>query len=75
MGRVQTKSELLWYRFDGTGTSVPNLAISPPGHGHRHDHGRPPRGALMRRRIIGSGVTSTTDYVNTGWATSLGATS
>ncbi len=22
--------ELLWYRFDGTGTTVPNLASAPP---------------------------------------------
>jgi hypothetical protein len=66
--------ELLWYRFDGTGTSVPNLASSPPtGTTTATLMGGLTQGSTGQcgGAVIGSGVASSTDYVNTGWATSL----
>jgi hypothetical protein len=61
----QVGPEILHYKFDGTGTTVPNLASAPPaGTGSNGQCG----GAL-----IGSEVTSSTDYLNTNWATNLPA--
>ncbi len=67
--------ELLHYVFDGTGTSVPNLASMPPAGtntatligGHTQGGIGQSGGAL-----IGTGVSSTTNYLNTNWATNLG---
>jgi hypothetical protein len=66
--------EVLYYRFDGSGTSVPNLASAPPAGtltatimgGVTQGSGGQCGGAL-----IGSGVSSSTDYLNTGYAPSL----
>lgn len=73
---AQLTPEVLYYKFDGTGTTVPNLASSPPiGTATANLMGSLTQGAssLCRGSVIGSGNSSTTDYVNTGWAPNLGA--
>ncbi|MBL0015843.1 MAG: T9SS type A sorting domain-containing protein [Bacteroidetes bacterium] len=70
--------ELLWYKFDGTGTSVPNLASTPPpGTATATLMGGLTQGGsdICDGTVIGTGISSTTDYVNTGWATNLSGTS
>lgn len=71
--------DVLHYQFSGTGTSVPNLASSPPaGAGIATI-----MGALTQTgedlntlgggySLRGSGQPSDTDYLDTGWATDLG---
>ena len=73
-----TIPELLWYKFDGTGTTVPNLASAPPaGTANATLMGGLTQGgtdlcpATSGGTVIGTGVSSTTDFVNTGWATNL----
>lgn len=71
----QLTPELFYYDFNGTGTSIPNLASAPPvgaetatilggltlgGSGQCSSGG-----------IVGNEMNSTTDYVNTNWAPSL----
>lgn len=75
---AQNVPELLWYKFDGAGTSVPNLASSPPaGTATATIVGAQTQGgsALCNGTLIGTGASSTNDYVNTGWATNLTGTS
>lgn len=70
--------EVLYYKFDGTGTSVPNLASAPPpGTATATIMGSLTQGgnSICQGTIIGSGNASSTDYVNTGWAPNLGASS
>lgn len=67
--------DVLHYKFDGTGTSVPNLASSPPaGAATATLMGGLTQGntGWCGGAVIGSGVASSTDYVNTGWAPDLG---
>ncbi|HET6990245.1 MAG TPA: LamG domain-containing protein, partial [Bacteroidia bacterium] len=74
----QAIPELLYYKFDGTGTSVPNLASSPPvGTTTATLMGGLTQGSTgqCQGAVIGSGTSSTTDYVNTGYATNLTGTS
>jgi hypothetical protein len=74
----QNTPELLWYKFDGTGTSVPNLASNPPtGTTTATLMGGLTQGGsdICDGTVIGTGISSTTDYVNTGWATNLSGTS
>ncbi len=71
---AQSVPELLYYKFDGTGTIIPNLASNATAatdtaiivgtitQGSDGQCG----GAL-----IGNNMTSTDHYVNTGWATNL----
>jgi hypothetical protein len=69
--------EVLYYKFEGSGTTVPNLAISPPVGaenatilgGITQDTTASP---ICNGTLIGSGVSSTTDYLNTGWTPNLG---
>lgn len=71
---AQSVPELLYYKFDGTGTSVPNLATSPPpGTTTATLMGSLTQGGsnICDGTAIGSGNSSTTDYVNTGYAPSL----
>ncbi len=70
--------ELLYYRFDGVGTTVPNLALTPPvGTATATIMGSVTQGGtgLYGGALIGSGNASSTDYLNTGWAPNLGSSS
>lgn len=76
--RAQNLPEILFYRFDGTGTAVPNLASNPPvGADTAYLMGGLTQGGTGQcgGGVIGTEVSSTTDYVNTGWATDLSNTS
>jgi len=73
----QTVPEILYYKFDGTGTSVPNLASSPPAGtatativGGLTQSGT--NNGLCGGALVGVGGSSSTNYVNTGWNTALG---
>ncbi len=71
---AQSKPELLWYKFDQVGTSVTNYASNPPsGTATGTLMGAITQGGSGQcgGAIIGSGITSTTDYVNTNWVTSF----
>lgn len=72
--------EVLHYKFSGTGTSVPNLASSPPAGtttatimGGLSQTGTDLNVGGGGNSLLGSGVASSTDYLNTGWAPNLGA--
>jgi hypothetical protein len=69
--------ELLHYKFDQAGTSVANLASAPPpGTANGTLLGGLTQNAAFNaplKALVGTGVSSTSDYVNTGWATSLGS--
>ncbi len=66
--------EILYYKFNNTGTSVPNLASSPPsGTSNGIVNGGLTIGGTVAcgsSALIGSGGTSNTDYLDTKWATS-----
>jgi PKD repeat protein len=67
--------DLIHYKFDGSGTTVPNLASNPPaGTATATLSGGITQGAspLCNGAAIGSGVSSSTDFVNTNWTTNLG---
>lgn len=76
---VQSRSiaqtpELLYYRFDGTGTSVPNEASSPPsGTATAVIMGDLTQGSTgqCNGALIGTGSNASSNYVNTGWAPNL----
>jgi hypothetical protein len=73
---AQLTPEVLYYKFDGTGTSVPNLASAPPPNTATATiNGGLTQGgsSICQGTMIGSGISSTTDFVNTGWAPNLGA--
>lgn len=68
--------ELLHYTFDETGTSATNRASSPPANTAVATL----RGAISQnssipgthlKAVVGSGISSNTDYVDTGYATNL----
>lgn len=68
----QAPPEVLHYKFDGTGTLVPNFASSPPlGTANATIIGAQTQGTVGQcgGALIGTGTTS--DYVNTGWVPSL----
>ncbi|MBK8496926.1 MAG: hypothetical protein IPL50_19440 [Chitinophagaceae bacterium] len=71
--------ELFYYDFDGTGTSVPNLASAPPaGTATATIVGGQTQGTAGMcgaGSLVGNGLTSTSNYVNTNWATNLGTSS
>jgi hypothetical protein len=67
--------ELLYYKFDGVGTSVPNQALTPPpGTATATILGGITQGSTGQSggALVGSGISSTTDYLNTGYAPNLG---
>ncbi len=75
---AQSIPELLYYKFDGAGATVPNMASAPPaGTGTANIMGGITQGGSGKcgGALIGSGVSATTDYLNTGWATNLSGTS
>lgn len=68
--------ELLFYKFDQTGTTVTNRASNPPANtGTATLLGGLVQGGSINgtflKAVVGSGNSSSTDYVNTGWATNL----
>ncbi len=72
---AQLTPEVLYYNFNGSGTTVPNLASAPPpGTATANIMGGVTQGgsSICNGTLIGTGVTSTTDYLNTGWAPNLG---
>lgn len=67
--------EYIWYKFDSTGTTVPNFASNPPtGTATATLMGGLTQNAngICNGSVMGTGVSSTNDYVNTGWAPNLG---
>lgn len=69
--------EVLYYKFDETGTTVTNYASAPPaGTTTATIMGALTQGSgstlLCSGSIIGSGNASSTDYVNTNWAPNIG---
>jgi Concanavalin A-like lectin/glucanases superfamily/IPT/TIG domain/Abnormal spindle-like microcephaly-assoc'd, ASPM-SPD-2-Hydin len=72
-GVIFAVPELLYYRFNGSGTTVPNLASAPVGTNPAIIRGGLTQGGSGQEGggLIGSGVSSTTDFLDTGWATSL----
>lgn len=73
--RAQGTPEILYYKFNGSGTTVANLASSPPsGTSTASLNGTISQGSTgtcSGSALVGSGTASSTDYVNTGWATDL----
>ncbi len=72
----QNIPEVLYYKFNGAGTTVPNYASAPPpGTATATIMGGVTQGGttLCQGSLIGTGAASTTDYLNTGWAPNLGA--
>lgn len=70
--------EILYYRFDGTGTTVPNQALTPPpGTATANIMGSITQGSTgqCNTALVGSGLSATTDYLNTNWAPNLGTSS
>lgn len=76
LASAQPVPEILHYKFNETGTSVTNNASAPPvGTATGTINGGITQNATMGttalKAAVGTGVASTTDYINTGWATSL----
>ncbi len=76
LASAQPVPEILHYKFNETGTSVTNNASAPPaGTATGTINGGITQNATMGttalKAAVGTGVSSTTDYINTGWATSL----
>lgn len=70
--------ELLYYRFNESGTIVPNYASNPPsGTDTAYVLGGLTQGPSGQcgNGLIGNGQSSTSNYVNTGWETNLTGTS
>jgi cysteine-rich repeat protein len=64
----------LYYAFDGMGTTVPNLAVTPPLNAlNATIVGAPTQGGTGKcnTALVGAGGTSDVNYVDTGWATNL----
>ncbi|MEL7533678.1 MAG: LamG-like jellyroll fold domain-containing protein, partial [Bacteroidota bacterium] len=70
---AQGVPELMYYKFDGSGTTVPNIASSPVGTNPATIIGGQTQGPTGQfgNALIGTGAASTTDYVDTGWPTNL----
>lgn len=72
---AQLTPEVLYYDFNGSGTTVPNLASAPPpGTATANIMGGVTQGGsgICNGTLIGTGLSSTTDYLNTGWAPNIG---
>jgi len=71
--------EILYYTFNGVGTTVPNLALTPPvGSENATIMGGITQGGVGQcetTALVGSGVSSSSDYLNTNWAPNLGTSS
>jgi energy-converting hydrogenase Eha subunit C len=70
----QGTPEILYYKFNETGSTVKNLASSPPsGTSKAYINGSLAQGSTGTcggTALVGSGNLSTTDYVDTKWVTS-----
>ena len=69
--------EILYYQFNGSGNTIPNLASSPPsGTNNATIVGSLTQGGTGGLNgtgaLIGAGTSGSSDYVNTGWNTDLG---
>jgi hypothetical protein len=76
LASAQPVPEILHYKFNETGSSVTNNASAPPvGTATGTINGGITQNATMGttalKAAVGSGISSTSDYINTGWATSL----
>jgi PKD repeat protein len=72
---AQLTPELIYYRFDGSGGTVPNLALTPPpGTATGVLTGAITQGSpgICGGALLGTGGSASSDYVNTGWAPNLG---
>lgn len=70
----QGAPELIYYRFDDAGTSVPNVASAPPpGSNPATIHGMMSQGGSGQfgGGLVGTGGFSNNDYVDTGWVVNL----
>ena len=70
-----TVPEILYYKFNQTGTAVTNEASAPPaGTLSGTINGGQTQGGsgLCGGALIGTGGSSTNDYMSTGWNTNLG---
>ena len=70
--------EVLYYIFDDAGmTTTPNYAVPGRGSATATLEGAMTMGSTGQfgAALIGSGGSSSTDYVNTGWATDIGTSS
>ena len=73
--RGQSAPEILYCKFDGSGTTIPNEATNPPtGTATATVVGGLSQGStgLCGGALIGVGGSSSSNYVNTGWNTNLG---
>lgn len=71
-------SEVLYYKFNETDTNVTNYASNPPTEAlNATIMGSITQGSSGQcgGALIGSGIYSNTDYLNTNWATDLGTSS
>jgi hypothetical protein len=66
--------ELIYYKFDGSGTTVPNLALTPPAGAETGTIVNQTQGGAGQcgGALIGNGQSSTSNYVNTNWAPVMG---
>lgn len=75
--RAQNIPDLMYYKFDGSGASTPNLATAPPaGTANAALMGgvtQDSLGGLCSGSLKGTGNSSNGDYVNTNWAPMLGS--
>ena len=73
----QSVPELLYYKFDGSGTTVLNMALTPPAGTDTATINGQTQGGIGQcgGALIGNGLSSTSNYVNTQWATNLNSTS
>ncbi|HEU4719038.1 MAG TPA: LamG-like jellyroll fold domain-containing protein [Bacteroidia bacterium] len=71
---AQPTPDVLYYKFDGSGTSVPNMSSNPPaGTTTATIMGGLSQGPTGQcgGALIGSGNAASTDYLNTNWQTNL----
>jgi hypothetical protein len=69
----QGAPDLIYYRFDGSGSSVPNVASSPVGKNPATLEGAMSQGGSGQfgGGLVGTGDFSNNDYVDTGWVMNL----
>ena len=75
LASAQSVPELIYYKFNGTGTTVPNEASTPAGTNPAQIVGTSltqGTGGQFGNGLIGAGSPSSTNYVNTGWNLNLG---